>query len=69
VAVGLAAAGDLTAEPVMRLMGAEPDALPDAVSFLRMTFLEFGFVFGYLAFQALRRGLGVVVIPMFIVLV
>ena len=42
--------------------------LSDAVAFLRMTFLGFVFVFGYLAFQAPWRGIGVVYTPMYIVL-
>src|SRR4051812_47619 len=68
VAIVLATVGYATADPVMRFLGAEPDVLPDAVGFLRMTFLGFVFVFGYLAFQALMRGIGVVYTPMFIVL-
>jgi MATE family, multidrug efflux pump len=68
VAVVLATIGYATAEPVMRFLGAAPDVLSDAVAFLRMTFLGFVFVFGYLAFQALMRGIGVVYTPMYIVL-
>ena len=50
----------LLSEPIMRLMGAEPAVLPDAVRFLQITFLGFVFVFGFFVFQTLMRGLGVV---------
>ncbi len=62
-AVGLA-----LSETIMRFMGAEPNVLPDAVSFLNYTFLGFIFVFGFFVYQSLMRGLGVVVMPMLIVL-
>jgi putative MATE family efflux protein len=61
--VGFALSG-----PLMRLMGAEPSVLPDAVTFLEYTFLGFVFVFGFYVYQSLMRGLGVVKIPMYIVL-
>ena len=49
-------------------MGAAPEVLPDAVRFLKVTFLGFLFVFCFFAYQALMRGLGTVYPPMFIVL-
>jgi len=56
-------------EPIMRLMGAEPAVLPDAVRFLQITFLGFIFVFGFFVYVSLVRGLGIVGTPMMIVLV
>ena len=56
-------------EPLMRFMGAEPDVLSDAVTFTQYTFLGFVFVFGFYVYQSLMRGLGVVQIPLYIVLV
>jgi MATE family, multidrug efflux pump len=64
----LAIVGFAFAQPIMRFMGAAPDVLPDAVRFLQVTFLGFVFVFGFLSYQALMRGLGTVYPPMFIVL-
>ncbi len=61
--------GFLFSEHIVRLMGAGPDILADATSFLRVTFLGFVFVFGYFVFESLMRGLGSVKAPMFIVLV
>jgi putative MATE family efflux protein len=68
VAAVLAFIGFIFAEPIMRFMGAASDVLPDAVRFLKVTYLGFIFVFGFLAYQALVRGLGTVYPPMFIVL-
>ncbi len=53
----------------MRLMGAEPAVLPDAVRFLQITFLGFIFVFGFFVYVSLMRGMGVVGTPMMIVMV
>lgn len=56
------------AEPIMKFMGAEATVLPDAVLFLKVTFLGYVFMFGYFVFESLMRGLGEVKIPMMIVL-
>src|SRR5262249_30881668 len=68
VSLVLAIAGLLLSRPLMSFMGAAPDVLPDAVRFLQVTFLGFVFVFGFFAYQALMRGVGIVYPPMFIVL-
>jgi putative MATE family efflux protein len=68
VSLLLAAGGYALAGPIMRLMGAAEDVLPDAVRFLQVSFFGFPFVFGFFVFQSLMRGLGVVQMPMFIVL-
>lgn len=69
VSIALTCLGYVFSEPIMRFMGAAPDVLPDAVRFLQITFLGFVFVFGFFVFQSLMRGLGVVQMPMYIVLV
>jgi len=61
--------GYFTAEPLMRLIGAEPVVLEGAASYLRITFLGSVFLFGYFAFQALMRGVGDVKTPIYIVLI
>lgn len=61
--------GYFTAEPIMKVMGAAPNVLPGAVSYLQITFLGSVFLFGYFAFQALMRGVGDVKTPIYIALV
>ncbi len=68
VSLILSGAGYLFATPIMQAMGAGPDVLPEAVSFLRVTFIGFVFVFGFFAFESLMRGLGEAKMPMYIVL-
>jgi putative MATE family efflux protein len=69
VSVALAALGYTVAAPIMRLMGAAPEVLPDAVRFFQIAVLGFIFVFMFFAYQALMRGRGVVYPPMFIVFI
>lgn len=59
--------GYIIAHPVMQLMGAEPEVLPAAVSYLQISFMGFTFMFGYSVFQSLMRGVGEVNMPMKIV--
>src|SRR5438128_847172 len=47
VSLVLSVGGYFISEPLMRFMGAAPEVLPDATSFMRMTFLGFLFVFGF----------------------
>ena len=61
--------GYFSAEPIMRLIGAEPNVLTAAVSYLKITFLGAIFLFSYFAFQALMRGVGDVKTPIYIVLI
>jgi putative MATE family efflux protein len=69
VSLLLAAAGYAAATPMMRLMGARPEVLPDAVRFFQISVLGFIFVFMFFAYQALMRGRGIVYPPMFIVFI
>ncbi|PIR53039.1 MATE family efflux transporter [Candidatus Peregrinibacteria bacterium CG10_big_fil_rev_8_21_14_0_10_49_10] len=68
VSVLLSGVGYVLSEPIMRVMGAAPDVLPDAVRFAQITFLGFVFVFAYFVYQSLMRGVGIVKGPMYIVL-
>jgi len=68
ISVVIAGGGYAFSEPIIRFMGAEPNVLPLAVGFLKMTFVGFVFVFGFFAFQTLMRGLGIVIAPLLIVL-
>lgn len=67
VSIVLSVAGFFSSAWIMRAMGAGPDILADATSFLRYTFLGFVFVFGYFVFESLMRGLGSVRAPVYIV--
>ena len=69
VSVVLAGIGYSVATPMIRLMGAAPAVLPEAVRFFQIAVLGFIFVFMFFAYQALMRGRGVVYPPMFIVLI
>jgi len=69
ISLVLAAIGYTLATPMMRLMGAAPDVLPDAVRFFQIAVLGFIFVFAFFAYQALMRGRGIVYPPMFIVFI
>ena len=69
ISLVLAAIGYSVATPIMRLMGAAPDVLPDAVRFFQIAVLGFIFVFAFFAYQALMRGAGVVYPPMLIVFI
>lgn len=65
----IGATGILIAEPIMQLIGAEADVLPQAVSYLTISFYGIPFMFGFFIFQSLMRGIGEVYLPMKIVLV
>jgi len=53
---------------LIKLMGAEESVFLNAVSYLQISFLGIVFMFVYLVFQSLMRGVGNVKVPMFIVL-
>lgn len=65
----LSAIGWFAAKPILTLLGAAPDVLPDAVSYLRIMFVGMFLLFVYFVFQALMRGVGDVITPMIIVAV
>jgi putative MATE family efflux protein len=66
-AVILSTVGWFVAKPVLTLLGAAPDVLPGAVSYLRIMFVGTFLLFVYFVFQALMRGVGDVITPMIIV--
>jgi putative MATE family efflux protein len=67
VAVGLSVIGYIISEPALRLIGASPDVLPDAATYLKISFVGLAFVYGYFVFQALFRGVGDVNVPLYVV--
>ncbi|WP_029033509.1 MATE family efflux transporter [Salinimicrobium terrae] len=57
-----------SAAPLMRLIGAGPEILDDSVSYFQVSSIGFVFLFMFFAFQSLMRGIGNVMLPVYIVL-
>ena len=55
------------APAVLNAMGVEPEVLPAATQFMRVSFVGLVFVFGFAMIQAVLRGLGEVRLPLYIV--
>lgn len=64
----LALAGYFSAEPLMRLIGAGPEIFEESVVYFRVSSWGFIFLFMFFVFQSLMRGIGEVMMPMYIVL-
>ncbi len=52
---------------VVRLLGAEAGVIPGAVSYMSISFIGIFFVFGYVIYQSLARGVGDAKTPVYIV--
>lgn len=57
-----------SAEPLMRLIGAGPEILAPSVSYFKVSSLGFVFLFMFFSFQSLMRGIGNVMLPVYIIL-
>lgn len=68
ISIILALVGYFLAEPLMRLIGATDSILDDAVVYFKVSSWGFIFLFMFFVYQSLMRGIGNVVIPMYIVL-
>ncbi|WP_373056563.1 MATE family efflux transporter [Zunongwangia sp. H14] len=68
ISVFLAALGYFAAPPLMRLVGAGPEILSESISYFQVTSWGFIFLFMFFVFQSLMRGIGNVLLPMYIVL-
>ena len=55
------------APAVLNAMGVEPEVLPAATQFMRVSFVGLVFVFGFAMIQAVLRGVGEVRLPLYIV--
>ena len=60
--------GYLLSPFIIQLLGAEADVIPSANSYLKISFIGLIFIFGYMVYQSLARGVGDVKTPMYIVL-
>ncbi|EAZ79716.1 MATE family efflux transporter [Algoriphagus machipongonensis] len=68
VSILLAITGYFSARPLMTLIGAGPEIIEDSVSYFQVSSWGFVFLFMYFVFQSLMRGIGNVMLPMYIVL-
>ncbi len=64
IAIFLSILGIILAQPVLRILGPEPEVLAHAVAYLRTWFFGVPFIFGFFIFQALVRGSGDTLNPM-----
>lgn len=60
--------GYFTAPALLRLMGVAPDVYPGALGFMRVSFVGLVFNFTFFVFQAIMRGIGKPMLPVYIVL-
>jgi len=68
ISVLLAIVGYFSSTPLMKLIGAGPEILSDSVSYFQVSSFGFIFLFMFYVFQSLMRGIGNVLLPMYIVL-
>lgn len=68
ISIGLAFAGYFTAKPLMTFIGAGPEILKDSTEYFQISSFGFVFLFIFFAFQSLMRGIGNVMLPVYIVL-
>lgn len=60
--------GYVFAGPLMKLINAAPDVMPDATKYLQISFAGLIFMFGFFVYQSLMRGIGDVKTPVYLVL-
>jgi len=68
ISIILAAIGYILSPFLIGLMGAEPGVYSSAVSYMKISFIGMIFMFTYMVFQSLMRGVGDVKTPVYIVL-
>ncbi len=68
ISILLAFLGYVVASPLMNLVGAGPEILNDSVTYFQVSSFGFVFLFMFFVFQSLMRGIGNVLLPMYIVL-
>lgn len=67
VSVLLALVGNFAAGPMMRLVGAGPEILEDSIIYFKISSYGFIFLFMFFVFQSLMRGIGNVLLPMYVI--
>lgn len=64
----LGSIGYILAPTILKLMNVEWDVFTSALGFMRVIFMGIIFMFGFVMFQSIMRGIGEVKMPMFIIL-
>ena len=64
----LAVLSYFAAGSLMKIIGAGPDIIEDAITYFKMSSIGFVFLFLFFIFQSLMRGIGNVMLPVYIVL-
>lgn len=64
----LAIVSYFAAGPLMTIIGAGPDIIDDSITYFKVSSLGFVFLFLFFIFQSLMRGIGKVMLPVYIVL-
>lgn len=68
ISVLLAVISYFSAGPLMTLIGAGPEIYDDSVSYFKVSSLGFVFLFLFFIFQSLMRGIGNVMLPVYVIL-
>ncbi|MEG9326511.1 MATE family efflux transporter [Salinimicrobium catena] len=68
ISLFLSALSYFSAEPLMKLIGAGPEILAPSVNYFKVSSLGFVFLFMFFSFQSLMRGIGNVMLPVYIIL-
>lgn len=68
VSIFLSLMGYFIADPLMKIIGAGPEILEDSISYFKISSLGFVFIFMFFIFQSLMRGIGNVMLPVYVVL-
>ncbi|MDQ5912176.1 MAG: hypothetical protein QG568_391 [Patescibacteria group bacterium] len=66
--VVLGAIGYVLAPTILHAIGVAPDVFDHALGYMRVSFVGLVFMFSFVMFQSIMRGIGQVTLPMFIVL-
>lgn len=68
ISILLAVGGYFLADPLMNIVGAGPEFKQDSITYFKVSSWGFVFLFMFFVFQSLMRGIGNVLLPMYIVL-
>lgn len=68
LSICLSLGGYFLSGPLMHLIGAGPDIIEDSISYFKISSLGFVFIFMFFIFQSLMRGIGNVMLPVYVVL-
>lgn len=68
ISVLLAVIGYFSSAPLMKIIGAGPEIIEDSIGYFKVSSWGFIFLFMFYVFQSLMRGIGNVLLPMYIVL-